>query len=261
MKAERAAQAPAQPRQARRRPRRRRGGDESDGEEGAFRETAWFKRGEIEEEMAKARGRRRRERAQDRRHRAAPAVDESQVDADGAGPARLSLKTGRDRRRCRSIKAPVRRCRASGWTRTRCWPSSTRRGSSFLIAGAIVLAIVLGLVSTSPRGRRRRPRRRARQAGARRCGAAGDGVAFDPAFRRCRYAVLTRNLSRLRRRAAAPPITVAVRGAGSQARGQAGERQGSRSASRSSSRRSSRSRTRRRSSARRGAPIASCWRG
>jgi serine/threonine protein kinase len=64
------------------------------GKKGAFRETAWFKRGELEEEMAKAQA-----AAGDNALKTGTTgkhlpVDESQVDLSAQDHARLSLKTG-----------------------------------------------------------------------------------------------------------------------------------------------------------------------
>jgi hypothetical protein len=64
------------------------------GKKGAFRETAWFKRGELEEEMAKAQaavGDNALKTGTTGKHMP---VDESQVDLSAQDHARLSLKTG-----------------------------------------------------------------------------------------------------------------------------------------------------------------------
>ena len=119
------------------------------GKKGAFRETAWFKRGEIEEEMAKAQA-----AAGDNPLKTGTTgqhlpVDESQVDLSAQDHARLSLKTGATQ------AMPV--IKGVGTGSVPALPGERMNEEEmlaelnpsrkyFLIAGAVVLAIVLGVV-------------------------------------------------------------------------------------------------------------------
>ena len=171
------------------------------GKKGAFRETAWFKRGEIEEEMAKAQaavGENALKSGVTGQHLP---VDESQVNLSAQDRDRLSLKTGVDAGDAGDQGAGAG---AAG--------RSDGRGRD---AGrAQPVAEVLPHRRRDRAGGRARPRHLLRdaaraqgrgagagQAGARRCGPAGDDAAFDPTFRRLpRRRLLSRNLRRLRRR-------------------------------------------------------------
>ena len=115
------------------------------GKKGAFRETAWFKRGEIEEEMAKAQA-----AAGDNALKSGVTgqhvpVDESQVDLSGEDRARLSLKTGATQA-MPVIKAPVQALPGDRMDEAEMLAELNPSKKYFIIAGAVVLAIVLGLV-------------------------------------------------------------------------------------------------------------------
>jgi hypothetical protein len=115
------------------------------GKKGAFRETAWFKRGEIEEEMAKAQaavGDNALKSGVTGQHLP---VDESQVDLSAQDRDRLSLKTGATQA-MPVIKAPVQALPGDRMDEAEMLAELNPSRKYFLIAGAIVLAIVLGLV-------------------------------------------------------------------------------------------------------------------
>jgi hypothetical protein len=116
------------------------------GKKGAFRETAWFKRGEIEEEMAKAQaavGDNALKSGTTGQH---VPVDESQVDLSAHDRARLSLKTGATQA-MPVIKAPaVQALPGERMDEAEMLAEINPSKKYFLIAGAIVLAIVIGLV-------------------------------------------------------------------------------------------------------------------
>ena len=113
------------------------------GKKGAFRETAWFKRGEIEEEMAKAQA-----AAGDNALKSGVTgqhipVDESQVDLSAQDRDRLSLKTGATQA-MPVIKAPVQALPGERMDEAEMLAELNPSRKYFLIAGAIVLAVVLG---------------------------------------------------------------------------------------------------------------------
>ncbi|HEX6835199.1 MAG TPA: hypothetical protein VF334_01435, partial [Polyangia bacterium] len=119
------------------------------GKKGAFRETAWFKRGEIEEEMAKAQaaaGDNALKTGTTGQH--AP-VDDSQVDLSAQDRARLSLKTGATQ------AMPV--IKGVGTGSVPALPGERMNEEEmlaelnpsrkyFIIAGAVLFAIVLAVV-------------------------------------------------------------------------------------------------------------------
>jgi len=107
------------------------------GKKKGFRETAWFKRGEIEEEMARAQA-----AGGTGKH---GVVDENAVDLSSQDRARLSLRTGATQ------AMPAIGGKAGGLPGERMDEaemlaeiSSSRK--YFIIAGAVVVAIVIGLV-------------------------------------------------------------------------------------------------------------------
>jgi serine/threonine-protein kinase len=115
------------------------------GKKGAFRETAWFKRGEIEEEMAKAQA-----AAGDNALKSGVTgqhlpVDESQVDLSAQDRDRLSLKTGATQA-MPIIKAPVQALPGERMDEAEMLAELNPSRKYFLIAGAIVLAAVLAVV-------------------------------------------------------------------------------------------------------------------
>ncbi len=115
------------------------------GKKGAFRETAWFKRGEIEEEMAKAQA-----AAGDNPLKTGTTgqhlpVDESQVDLSAQDRARLSLKTGATQA-MPVIKAPVQALPGERMDEAEMLAELNPSRKYFIIAGAVLLAIVIGLV-------------------------------------------------------------------------------------------------------------------
>ncbi|MDB4968444.1 MAG: serine/threonine protein kinase [Myxococcales bacterium] len=116
------------------------------GKKGAFRETAWFKRGELEEEMAKAQaavGENALKSGTTGQHLP---VDESQVDLSAHDRERLSLKTGATQA-MPIIKAPaVQALPGERMDEAEMLAEINPSKRYFLIAGAIVLAIVIGLV-------------------------------------------------------------------------------------------------------------------
>ena len=115
------------------------------GKKGAFRETAWFKRGEIEEEMAKAQA-----AAGDNALKSGVTgqhlpVDESQVNLSAQDRDRLSLKTGATQA-MPIIKAPVQALPGDRMDEAEMLAELNPSRKYFLIAGAIVLAAVLAIV-------------------------------------------------------------------------------------------------------------------
>ena len=115
------------------------------GKKGAFRETAWFKRGEIEEEMAKAQA-----AAGDNALKTGTTgkhlpVDESQVDLSAQDRARLSLKTGATQA-MPVMRAPVQALPGERMDEAEMLAELNPSRKYFIIAGAALLAIVLGLV-------------------------------------------------------------------------------------------------------------------
>jgi hypothetical protein len=113
------------------------------GKKGAFRETAWFKRGEIEEEMAKAQAA-AGDQASGTTGKHLP-VDESQVDLSAQDRQRLSLKTG-STQAMPVMKAPVQALPGDRMDEAEMLAELNPSKRYFIIAGAVVLAIVLGLV-------------------------------------------------------------------------------------------------------------------
>jgi serine/threonine-protein kinase len=115
------------------------------GKKGAFRETAWFKRGEIEEEMAKAQaaaGDNALKSGVTGQH--AP-VDESQVDLSAQDRARLSLKTGATQA-MPVIKAPVQALPGERMDEAEMLAELNPSRKYFIIAAAAVLALVLAVI-------------------------------------------------------------------------------------------------------------------
>ena len=115
------------------------------GKKGAFRETAWFKRGEIEEEMAKAQaaaGDNPLKSGTTGQH--AP-VDESQVDLSSQDRQRLSLKTGATQA-MPVVRAPQAALPGERMDEAEMLAEINPSKRYFMIAGAIVVAIVLGLL-------------------------------------------------------------------------------------------------------------------
>ncbi len=115
------------------------------GKKGAFRETAWFKRGELEEEMAKAQaavGDNALKSGVTGQHLP---VDESQVDLSAQDRQRLSLKTGATQA-MPVMKAPVQALPGERMDEEEMLAELSPSRRYFLIAGALVLAVVLGVV-------------------------------------------------------------------------------------------------------------------
>jgi serine/threonine protein kinase len=115
------------------------------GKKGAFRETAWFKRGEIEEEMAKAQaavGDNALKSGTTGQH---VPVDESQVDLSQQDRARLSLKTGATQA-MPVMKAPVQALPGERMDEEEMLAELNPSKKYFLIAGAVVIAVVLAVV-------------------------------------------------------------------------------------------------------------------
>ncbi len=115
------------------------------GKKGAFRETAWFKRGEIEEEMAKAQA-----AAGDNALKTGVTgkhvpVDESQVDLSAQDKARLSLKTGATQA-MPIIKSPVQALPGERMDEEEMLAELNPSRKYFIIAGAIVVGVVLAVV-------------------------------------------------------------------------------------------------------------------
>ena len=119
------------------------------GKKGAFRETAWFKRGEIEEEMAKAQAAAGENALKSGTTGQHLPVDESQVDLSAQDRARLSLKTGATQ------AMPV--IKGVGTGSVPALPGERMNEEEmlaelnpsrkyFLIAGAVLFAIVLAIV-------------------------------------------------------------------------------------------------------------------
>ncbi|HEX8953397.1 MAG TPA: hypothetical protein VF945_16190, partial [Polyangia bacterium] len=109
------------------------------------RETAWFKRGEIEEEMAKAQA-----AAGDNPLKTGTTgqhlpVDESQVNLSAQDSARLSLKTGATQA-MPIIKAPSAALPGERMDEAEMLAELNPSRKYLIIAGAAVLAIVLGIV-------------------------------------------------------------------------------------------------------------------
>jgi serine/threonine protein kinase len=115
------------------------------GKKGAFRETAWFKRGEIEEEMAKAQAATGDNALKSGITGQHLPVDESQVDLSAQDRDRLSLKTGATQA-MPVIKAPVQALPGDRMDEAEMLAELNPSKKYFIIAGAALLAIVLGLV-------------------------------------------------------------------------------------------------------------------
>jgi hypothetical protein len=121
------------------------GKNNATGKKGAFRETAWFKRGEIEEEMAKAQAAAGENALKSGTTGQHLPVDESQVALSAQDRDRLSLKTGATQA-LPIIKAPVQALPGERMDEAEMLAEINPSKRYFLIAGAIVLAIVIGLV-------------------------------------------------------------------------------------------------------------------
>lgn len=121
------------------------GKNNTTGKKGAFRETAWFKRGEIEEEMAKAQAAAGENALKSGTTGQHLPVDESQVALSAQDRDRLSLKTGATQA-MPIIKAPVQALPGERMDEAEMLAEINPSKKYFLIAGAIVLAIVIGLV-------------------------------------------------------------------------------------------------------------------
>jgi hypothetical protein len=115
------------------------------GKKGAFRETAWFKRGELEEEMAKAQAAVADNALKSGVTGQQVPVDDSQVDLSAQDRARLSLKTGATQA-MPILKAPVQALPGERMDEAEMLAELNPSRRYFLIAGAIVLAVVLGIV-------------------------------------------------------------------------------------------------------------------
>jgi len=115
------------------------------GKKGAFRETAWFKRGELEEEMAKAQAAVAENALKSGTTGKHLPVDESQVNLSAQDHQRLSLKTG-STQAMPVIKAPVQALPGERMDEEEMLAELNPSRKYFLVAGAIVLAVILGVV-------------------------------------------------------------------------------------------------------------------
>jgi hypothetical protein len=114
---------------------------------GGFRETAWFKKGEIEEEMAKAQA------AVASADPLAPSgrtgqqaiVDENAVDVSAQDRARLSLKTGATQAMA-AVKMPTGALPGERMDESEMLAEIDSSKKWLIIAGAIVALVVIGLV-------------------------------------------------------------------------------------------------------------------
>jgi eukaryotic-like serine/threonine-protein kinase len=112
---------------------------------GAFRETAWFKRGEIEEEMAKAQAAAGENALKTGTTGKQVPIDESQVDLSAQDRARLSLKTGATQT-MPAVRGPQHALPGDRMDEAEMLAELNPSRKYFLIAGAVVLAVILGLV-------------------------------------------------------------------------------------------------------------------
>jgi serine/threonine protein kinase len=115
------------------------------GKKGAFRETAWFKRGEIEEEMAKAQAAAGADPLKSGTTGQHAPVDENAVPLSAQDHQRLSLKTGATQA-MPVIKAPVQALPGERMDEHEMLAELDSSRKWLVIAGVLVVAVVIGLV-------------------------------------------------------------------------------------------------------------------
>jgi hypothetical protein len=121
-------------------------GNQASTKGGAFRETAWFKRGEIEEQMAKAQA-----EAGDNPLKTGTTgkhipIDDSQVDLSAQDRARLSLKTGGTQAMAAARAPAAGRLPGKRMDERDLMAELNPMRKYLIVGGALLLAIVIGLV-------------------------------------------------------------------------------------------------------------------